>query len=330
MLSSNLKDVYILDYYRSNERVDIGRLYGNRFEILIRGIPHTRERIVEIVDRFVEEVASLGGFPNFFGVQRFGAIRPVTHIVGKKIMERRYEEAVFIFLTKAFAYEPDVDRRAREFLKDSEDLKEALQIFPQHLSFERAIIQHLLSNPGDYVGALKVLPENLFKLFIHAYQSYLFNRILSARIKEGLPLSEALVGDLVIPVKEGLPHRQRWIEVNEENVETVNKRIQEGKAFVTALLPGSDPVFASGEMGEIERRVVEEEGVDFSIFHLPEFPRIKIRGMRREIHSRPFDLNFEIPEEEMEGCLKTTFHLFRGTYATSFLRELMKAPILNY
>jgi len=329
VLNSNLKDVYILDYYRSNERVDIGKLYGNRFEIVIRGIPHPRERIKRIVEDFLEEMERLGGFPNFFGVQRFGAIRPITHIVGKKIIEGRMEEAIFIYLTKVFAHEPQVDRRAREFLEESSDLKEALKLFPRHLTFERAMIQHLISNPGDYLGALKVLPENLFKLFTHAYQSYLFNRIVSARIKEGLPLVEAVVGDIVIPLKEGIPHRERRVEVTEQNLSTVNRRIKEGKAFVTALLPGSEPLFASGMMGEIERRVLEEEGVDLSLFNLPEFPRFRVRSLRRELHSIPMDLSFELPPEE-EGTLRTSFHLFRGTYATSFLRELMKAPILNY
>lgn len=329
VLNSNLKDVYILDYYRSSERVDIGKLFGNRFEIVIRGIPHPRERIESIVEEFLEEIERLGGFPNFFGVQRFGAIRPITHIVGKKIIEGRLEEAIFIYLTKVFAHEPQVDRRAREFLGKSSDLKEALKLFPRHLIFERAMIQHLISNPGDYMGALKVLPENLLKLFTHAYQSYLFNRIVSARIKAGLPLAEAVLGDVVIPLKEGIPHRERRVVVTEENISTVNSRIREGRAFVTALLPGEEPLFASGEMGEIERRVLDEEGVDPSLFKLPEFPRFRVRSMRREIHSMPGDLRFTIPPEE-EGVLKSSFYLYRGTYATSFLRELMKAPILNY
>ncbi|HDM26922.1 MAG TPA: tRNA pseudouridine(13) synthase TruD, partial [Candidatus Bathyarchaeota archaeon] len=34
----------------------------------------------------------------------------------------------------------------------------------------------------DYYGCLKRLPTKLLRLFVHAYQAYLFNRFLSQRL----------------------------------------------------------------------------------------------------------------------------------------------------
>jgi tRNA pseudouridine13 synthase len=74
-----LKDVTIKNIYRSNRAVHIGELHGNQFHIRIRDID------ARVSSQTLESCCSLlhkhGGFPNFFGIQRFGIMRPITHIV---------------------------------------------------------------------------------------------------------------------------------------------------------------------------------------------------------------------------------------------------------
>lgn len=48
----------------------------------------------------------------------------------------------------------------------------------------------------DKVGALGVIPRNLRTMYVHAYQSYVWNLIVSERIK--MSATEPFVGDLVI------------------------------------------------------------------------------------------------------------------------------------
>ena len=64
------------------------------------------------------------------------------------------------------------------------------------------MIEHLLSNPDDHVGAFRKLPTNLQLMTVHALQSIVFNKSLQRRLEEGLPLARPVVGDIVGRVDE--------------------------------------------------------------------------------------------------------------------------------
>ena len=65
------------------------------------------------------------------------------------------------------------------------------------------MLNYLVEHPGDYAHSFDVLSVNLKRLFVHAYQSYLFNRILSRRLAAGMPLDRAVEGDVVCFAKGG-------------------------------------------------------------------------------------------------------------------------------
>ena len=71
--------------------------------------------------------------------------------------------------------------------------------YPNQLNYEKAILNKLVVDSKDFVGSLKELPKNLLTMFVYAYQSYLFNKILSERIKRKLLINRAIVGDIVLP-----------------------------------------------------------------------------------------------------------------------------------
>ena len=169
-------------------------------------------------------------------------------------------------------------------------------------------------------------------MFIYSYQSYLFNKILSRRIQRKLPINAAVVGDIVLPVKKGVIDGE--ISVIEKNIEKVNKQISKGKAFVSAVLFGSDSNFSEGEMGEIEHKIIEEEKIDPRDFIIPDIPYISSTGSRRPILSPVKDLDYYIKNDELNKgklALNLKFELLKGCYATSLLREFMKSEdIRNY
>jgi tRNA pseudouridine13 synthase len=159
-------------------------------------------------------------------------------------------------------------------------------------------------------------------MFVHAYQSYLFNRILSERMRRSFPVHEPMPGDLVLPAdKRGLPDRERTIDVTCGNLDRVTQRCREGKAWVSAILFGSEPEFAGGEPGQIERGVIAAEALSPKDFVIPDIPRISSKGTRREILAPVKNL-----EAKVEGSnLHLSVELTRGAYATCLLREFMKA-----
>ncbi|RLF42440.1 MAG: tRNA pseudouridine(13) synthase TruD [Thermoplasmata archaeon] len=319
----NLKYVEVKNIYRSDKPLHIGDLQGNHFNITIRDIDKTEEEIKQVV----EEIKTYNGFPNFFGIQRFGVVRPITHLVGKQLVLANFREAVWIYLTWVDEREEESAVSARKTLIETNDYKEALKLYPISLHFERAMLNHLSVNPNDYIGALQTLPRNLLTMFISAYQSYLFNKILSRRILKGLPINQAVTGDIVLPFRNGRITDEE-IPVTERNLEKVNKQLKRGKGFVSGLIVGSESRFAEGEMGEIEYKVVEEEKIDVRDFVIPEIPSISSYGTRRIIFAPIKDLSYSIRDDDFNSSRKAltlSFGLLKGCYATSFLREIMKA-----
>jgi tRNA pseudouridine13 synthase len=202
-----------------------------------------------------------------------------------------------------------------------------LKLFPKYLGFERAMLNHLVTDESDFVGAINVLPKNLSMMFVHAYQSYVFNRILSQRIEKGILASKPLIGDLILPAdSQGLPDHKKWIEVAEHNIEKITKKVGEKKAFISGLIPGAEVEVAKGESGEIEIEILREEGFVPRDYIIPEIRGLSSKGMRRELISQESDFDYEVGQEEIE----VKFKLQKGCYATALLREYMKADILSY
>ncbi len=323
--SVGLGDVVIQDPYRTDRRLEVGDLRGNRFEIWVRDLGVAGNEAEASLQATREAIEAAGGFPNFFGVQRFGEVRPVTHLVGRALIAGDLKGAVDTYLSHPVDGEPDDAQAARRALGASGDYAVALTDFPDRLGFEKALLNALVKTPGDYAGALEALPLNLRLMFVHAYQGYLFNLILSERLRRGTPLGEAAVGDRVLPLDAwGVPAKGREIPADEGNLEKVNRQLREGAAAVGGPVLGTEMTPASGEPGALEADVFATEGVGPEDFVVPEMPRLSSKGMRRPLLARITDLKTHV---EAEGA-RLTFALPRGTYATCLLREFMKSEPL--
>jgi tRNA pseudouridine13 synthase len=321
----SIPDVKVFDAYRARRMIAIGDLLGNRFEIGISDL-RTDVDIGETCRLVRSRLDGVGGFPNFFGVQRFGSIRPITHLIGRDLVRADFEGAVMRYIASPLEEESEAND-ARRDLQESRDFERALKEYPMKLTFERVMISHLRDNPGDYVGALKALPRNLLMMFVHAYQSYLFNRILSERLRRGMSIAEPEVGDLVLPLdKSGLPDHDSPIAVTEDNLVKVKRNAEEGKAFVSGLIYGTDSVFAGGRMEEIERSVIERERVGRLDFQIVGLREASSKGQRRELLAPYRGLRIEVRPNETWF----SFELNKGCYATSLLREFMKADMNKY
>ncbi|UCH88024.1 MAG: tRNA pseudouridine(13) synthase TruD [Thermoplasmata archaeon] len=321
-----IPDVTISDVYTSNHRLKLGRLYGNKFDILLSNPDLEGKALEEAIKETQAQLEELNGFPNFFGVQRFGAVRPITHNVGKYIVQRKFEEAVWEYIGRPLPGDT-IGFEVRTNLVKTRDLESALQEYPKELEFERAMIRYLIDNPEDYIGALRRFPQNLLAMFVHSYQSYIFNLILCARIERGISLTEPQPGDLVLPVdKDGLPIHTEWYEVTVDNRKKLTKLVGAQRAFISGLVFGSETEFASGVQGEIEHEFINREKLVPDDFVIPELLPASSSGIRRELAAPVSNFELEITEDSA----RFKFQLNKGTYATSLLREYMKTEAINY
>lgn len=326
-----IKDVSVEEVFYSDESLHIGDLIGNSFHIIIRNLDSSVD--TSRLTYSFEPFEKWRGFPNFFGVQRFGIIRPITHVVGKWLVKGDFKKAVLTYLTELFDGEEKDSFKSRKNLAETLDFQQALIDFPDHLQFEKAMLNHLVVHPTDYIGALKQLPNNLITMFVYAYQSYLFNKILSKRIQNNLPLHHAVEGDIILPVRKDVI-KNEYIPVTGNNIEKVNRQLDKRKGFVSGILVGSNTIFSNGIMGEIEHKIIEKEHIDYRDFIIPELPIASSYGTRRAIFAPLDNLSFSLIDDtfyENKKAAEISFQLLKGCYATSFLREIMKADeITNY
>jgi tRNA pseudouridine13 synthase len=328
----HLKDVEFKVLGRSRKSVELGDLWGNDFIITIRDISSSPEETKKLLEKTTSEILAQSGVPNFFGIQRFGSIRPVTHLVGKAIVEGDFEKAAMLYIAEPFPDEPDETKKARQFVKETRDYKEGLKTYPLRLGHERAMMNHLIANPNGFAGSFLVLPKNLYRMFVHGYQSYIYNIILCRRIEKGLHLNQAVEGDIVCFKNDaGLPDSSKTEQVTAETVAAMNRLIKRKRAFITAPLPGYKTEFASGIPGEIEQEVLQELRVSLEGFNIEEIPEMSSKGTRREVLLQA-EPKVEVADDDLNpGKSKAVleFMLPKGSYATTVLREYMKVDPLK-
>lgn len=277
------------------DRIRLGDHRGNAFDILVRDAQLQGEGVKT--------------FPNFFGVQRFGEVRPITHEVGRALVKGVTEEAAFIFLAKPFPGERGYE--ARKALWETRDYNQAKKEFPLHLTYERAMLERIHLGAKE---AFRALPLRLNTLFIHAYQAFLFNRILKKRC-ESVPLECVEEKDVVISAMEG---KKVFTLAGAHNIE----RIRAEGLCAAGPVVGYKTV-VRGHMKKLCDAVLEEEGIKREDFRLKDFPVLSSRGTYREIVGKAADFSYE---NEDEG-VRVKFFLPKGQYATVFLEELFKEPV---
>lgn len=326
----DLGDVEILDTRRVDRAPKLGDHTGNGFRITIRDLAVDLETAEERARTIAETVLEAGGFPNLFGPQRFGSVRPITHLVGKALIKHGPLEAVWTYVAAPHRLDPPELAEPRERIWEARDPEEALDLLPHRLDYERTMLKHLAAHPDDGVGALDRLPRNLQRLFVSAYQSLIFNRVLTRRAQLGHP-REAMVGDLLHPAgDDGMPQADDLIPVRQANHARCLRATRRGQGFTTGPLPGYQAPLADSRPGELEHEALAEENLEPDDFRIYGVPHLSSSGTRRALWCPIDRLDVEAGEDEHGGHVTLAFFLPKGSYATCLLREFMKADIGAY
>ncbi len=328
----SLSGVRLFEPYRAREGLNLGHLYGNRFRLRIGGLDLAPEELATRAEGAWTELREAHGFPNFFGPQRFGEVRPVTHLVGRALVKGSASEAVEAYLTAGVGESVPEGHEARRAYAEHHDPVRALREFPETFSFERTLLAKLAQGRSGE-AALRALPRTLRQLFVHAYQSYLFNLALSSRVQRGHGLGVPLVGDRVLRLSpDGLESGSEPLPVSEDNLPEVTQWVRSGRARVAGPLVGTETPRQEGEPGLIVEEVLNREGLSRKDFHIPEAPELSSRGTYRSLLA-PLPLRVS-PEDRAraeahpgatgERSIRFDLVLEKGQYATVLLREFMK------
>jgi tRNA pseudouridine13 synthase len=325
----NVKDIEVRPIGYVRDKLSTYYLLGNSFTVSVKEISCSEAIVAKRIAETAVALEKIGGIPNYFGHQRFGTTRPITHLVGRAIIEGDFEKAAMLFLAKPSVHEHPSSRKARAELQATRDFKLALQDFPKQLRYERLMLRHLVEKPEDFVGAFRRLPFKLQALFVQACQSYLFNRFLSERVKNGFSLSKAEVGDHVVNVeRSGLPMVNVAKVASAENLSEVNGLVRAGRMRVALPLIGTKQNLSRGVMGQIEKQVLEEEDIQTKSFRVDAVPEMSRRGGLRAIITPVRDFKLlgvcACANNKEEQRADLGFMLLRGSYATMLLREIMK------
>lgn len=313
-----LHNVKILEIKQNQKKLRMGQLRGNKFKINIRNTEDPAED-QEIAEKVLESL-KITGVPNYYGYQRFGEVRSTTHLVGKCLVEGDIKKAVDTYIGNPNEEEHNLPYESRK-LYDEGKLQEAYDLMPKSMRYEKSMIKELMIGQNkhgeilekDYIRAIESLPKPLKRMFVNAYESYLFNKIVNERAKIGI--DKYFDGDIIIDKEEHWVH-----EINEDTIE------EDLKNFVlnpTAPLLGSKVPFAEGKQGIIERKVIEDENITKESFECPKTPKLGSHGVRRSVRFKIEDTNVE----QIDDGISVEFFIPKGCYATAVLREIMKKNV---
>lgn len=291
-----------LSAMRHRNKLKLGHLAGNRFLLAIRNVSADAAGTADAVLKILE----LRGVPNIFGPQRYG-IQGNSHLVGRALLRGDHKGAIDALIGDPSAVRDESWQAAIEAFRRGE-LHESLKLFPSACRTEREIVQRLADRPDKPEKALHALNPRLRSLYLSAWQSALFDRIVMERIAS---LDRLEAGDLA------------WKHVNGacfpvEDVDVEMTRCASFEISPTGPLFGASMTWPAGDVRTREESVLGSEGIT------PDGPPNgwpqRLEGARRPLRVPLLDCSATADGDS----LHIGFTLPKGSYATSVLREVMK------
>lgn len=289
-----------------NKKIKIGDLKGNKFTITARNIekgdaPGIYSRANTISDL---------GVPNYFDSQRFGSVIH-NEFIAKYLIQKNYEQAVKIFLTKYLKSErKKIKDEKRKILANWRNLE---SINVNNKIFKSVINEYIKTK--SWLEAYKKIPPNLREMFVNAYQSYLWNECIKETLKkiigkERLYNIDYNIGSLIFYKK------LIDAEINEipQTFQTVSQSMK----------------FSSDFEKEMINNILSRENVDFKNLDVENETGNFFKTRKREVILKP--QGFTISELEIDEIndkgkknrykLTLSFILTKGSYATLITKRL--------
>lgn len=302
LVKLDLDGITIISAERHSNKLKLGHLKGNRFQIVVRGVSAAAAQSVPVILDIIRK----RGVPNYFGYQRYGA-QGNTHLIGAAMLRRDWRECVDRLIGEPDAVR-DGDWSAAISAYQKGALNDALRLFPGHCRSERDVLQRLDVRPGEYEKAFSAVHPRLKKLYLSAAQSFLFDQTVALRIG---CIDELMTGDLACK------------HVNGACFLVEDAAVEQGRADAFEI-SASGPMFGckmkrpEGSAGEMEHDILEQAGLDLPLFDMP--GGLRMEGERRPLRVPAGDISWSASGD----AVTVEFTLPKGSYATSLLREITK------
>ncbi len=267
-------------------------MIGNHFKIKISECQNNLESFTEF-DKIL----------NFYGYQRFGSKRPVTHLIGKAILQMDFDKAVELILSFTSTYDSKENNEIREKLSDKANYEQYFDQVPVQMDIERIVLKEMIEH-GEPIRAIRTIPVSLRRFYIQAYQSFIFNQSLSAAFLDGENLFESQSGDVCFDHNGIIGKYVKGLDQN-------------------LALPFVGYSYYKKTRFDFQiSQILEQEEISPKDFFIKEMQEASSEGGFRQtaIHCTDYSSH----ENTVE------FSLSRGSFATILLREIMKSedPIL--
>ncbi|KAI7862582.1 pseudouridine synthase [Spinellus fusiger] len=302
------RGIYIGNYEFVTNGLTLGDLSGNHFTIVLRNVTGASEEDIVCSLKSLQE----HGFLNYFGMQRFGTSSIGTHEIGRALLAMDYEKASDLMLMPRSGDRPDY-AEAREYWKTTRDPAGALSRFPGHAFAEKKLLISYTRYPNDHERAFRNLPKNNLTLYYHAYQSYIWNSVVTERIRL-YGHSKPMVGDLVLAKKTGTVKPRGDSNAGKRDPSTHKEAIalkEEDLASYTIWdvvypVPGSRSKFPKNAVYEIYKELLAKDNIDISKLQ-NSFK--KFSGDYRHMMSKPKNMSWKfIRYNDPESKLFNTDH----------------------
>ncbi|MBI5073142.1 tRNA pseudouridine(13) synthase TruD [Candidatus Woesearchaeota archaeon] len=262
MKSDNLELTFL---GKGKAALQLGHLEGNKFTIVVREITsEERKNFLEHIKNTKKKSSKLPSFVNYYDDQRFGNSRN-NHLIGKHLVRKEFKEACVLIT--------------------------ATTHYPQVLAKE-----HLDKLPTDFIGALRCLPKKVVLMYVHAYQSWLWNetaKLLITKASKKIHTGEYSAGTLLYP-----------------QTAVKNVRIP----LIGFDIEDADPVIE-----KILQEMMKKEHITSRDFLPKQMPELLTAGGSRDLL---IDCkNFDFKELDAE-TITVSFQLGKGSYATMVVKQL--------
>lgn len=216
--NGRIPGVRIGDFKFEEKALYLGCHQGNEFTIVLKNCWFSGTETLPMNQRLEIAKSTVGsaltqlvqhGFLNYFGTQRFGTFEIGTQEIGIKILKGDFEGAVKSLLAFDPAHLQVIPDGQHQFRRDdvnrahgcstfleTGNLQDALKCLPSRCRAERELMRHLSRAPNDFLGALQTIPRTMRTMYVHAYQSLVWNFVASKRWEQYG--NQVVRGDLVL------------------------------------------------------------------------------------------------------------------------------------